>query len=165
MESSSNLRDKKKKKNPQTCISSVQSLSHVWLFMIPWTAARQATLSWWSWLRLMSIESVMPSNHLILCGLLQSFPASGSFPADLHTPWFFPQKILNTKQAETHHSQTPDLQNCAAINGCYFNPQRLWWFVMVAIENQSWHMHTSMCNIHSSGKLPYSGGAQLGALW
>ena len=51
-------------------ISSVQSLSHVWLFATPWTAASQAFLSItnsWSSLKLISIESVMPSNHLILC--------------------------------------------------------------------------------------------------
>ena len=51
-------------------ISSVQSLSHVQLFVTPWTAARQASLSITnsrSLLKLMSIESVMPSNHLILC--------------------------------------------------------------------------------------------------
>ena len=50
--------------------SSVQSLSHVQLFLTPWTAARQASLSItnsWSLLKLMSIESVMPTNHLILC--------------------------------------------------------------------------------------------------
>ena len=50
--------------------SSVQSLSHVWLFATPWTAARQAWLSVTnsrSLLKLMSIESVMPYNHLILC--------------------------------------------------------------------------------------------------
>ena len=49
---------------------SVQSLSHVQLFATPWTAARQASLSItksWSLLKLMSIELVMPSNHLILC--------------------------------------------------------------------------------------------------
>ena len=53
--------------------SSVQPLSHVQLFATPWTAARQASLSItnsWSLLKLMSIESVMPSNHLILCCLL-----------------------------------------------------------------------------------------------
>ena len=51
-------------------LSAVQSLSHVRLFAIPWTAARQASLSITnsrSVLKLMSIESVMPSNHLILC--------------------------------------------------------------------------------------------------
>ena len=51
-------------------ISSVQSLSRVQLFAIPWTAAHQASLSItnsWSLLKLMSIELVMPSNHLIPC--------------------------------------------------------------------------------------------------
>ena len=50
--------------------SSVQPLSYAWLFVTPWTAARQASLSItnsWSLLKLMSIEWVMPSNHLILC--------------------------------------------------------------------------------------------------
>ena len=49
---------------------SVQSLSHVWLLPTPWTVAHQASLSITnshSLLKLMSIESVMPSNHLILC--------------------------------------------------------------------------------------------------
>ena len=60
---------------------------HVHLFVIPWTAACQAPLSFaisQSLLKFMSIESVIPSNHLVLCGLLssclQSFPESGSFP-------------------------------------------------------------------------------------
>ena len=59
--------------------SSVQSLSHIWLFATLWTAARQASLSitnCQSLLKLMSTESVMPSNHLILYHPLQSFPAS-----------------------------------------------------------------------------------------
>ena len=50
--------------------SSVQSLSRVQLSVTPWTAAQQASLSItnsWSLLKLMSIESVMPSSHLILC--------------------------------------------------------------------------------------------------
>ena len=57
--------------------SSVQSLSRVWLFATPWIAARQASLSItnsWSSLRLMSIESVMPSSHLILCCPLLLLP-------------------------------------------------------------------------------------------
>ena len=65
----------------------VRSLSCVWLCATPWTAACQASLSFTisqSSLKLMSIESVMPSNCLILChpfsSCLQSFPASGSFP-------------------------------------------------------------------------------------
>ena len=66
---------------------SAQSLNCVQLFVTPWTAASQTTLSIinsWGLLKLMSIESVMPSNHLILCcplsSCLQSFPISGSFP-------------------------------------------------------------------------------------
>ena len=50
--------------------SSVQSLSHVWLFPTPWTAARQASLSFTisqNLLKLMSIELVMSSKHLVLC--------------------------------------------------------------------------------------------------
>ena len=58
--------------------SSVQLLSHVRLFATPWTAAHQASLSIInsrSLLRLMSIESVMPSNHLILCHCLFLLPS------------------------------------------------------------------------------------------
>ena len=54
-------------------VSSVQSLSRVRLFVTPWTAALQASLSItssWSLLKLISIKSVMPSNHLILCHFL-----------------------------------------------------------------------------------------------
>ena len=59
-------------------ISSVQLLSHVQLFVTPWTAACQASLSItssWSLLKLMFIESVMPSNHLILCCPLLLMPS------------------------------------------------------------------------------------------
>ena len=59
-------------------VCSVQSLSCIRLFATPWTMAHQASLSitnYWSLLKLMPIESVMPSNHLSL----QSFPASRSF--------------------------------------------------------------------------------------
>ena len=71
-------------------------LSHVWLFVTPWIAACQASLSItnsWSSLKLMSIESVMPSNHLILChSLLLSpsiFPSIRVFSNDsvLHIRW------------------------------------------------------------------------------
>ena len=50
--------------------SSVQSLSHVWLFVTPWTAASQASLSitnFQNFLKFMCMESVIPCNHLILC--------------------------------------------------------------------------------------------------
>ena len=58
------------RKYDTTQFSSVKSLSHVQLFAAPWTAARQASLSITnsrSLLKLMSIKSVMPSNHLIFC--------------------------------------------------------------------------------------------------
>ena len=58
--------------------SSVQLLSHVRLFVMPWTAARQASLSFTisqSLLKLMSIESVIPSNHLILYHPLLLLPS------------------------------------------------------------------------------------------
>ena len=59
-------------------LSSVQSLTHVWLFATPWTAACQASLSITnsqSLLKHMFIESVMPSNHLILCCPLLLLPS------------------------------------------------------------------------------------------
>ena len=74
----------------------VQSLSHVWLFEIPWPAARQASLSFTisqSLLRLMSIESVMLSNHLVLCHpfllLTSIFPSIRVFSNEsaLHIRW------------------------------------------------------------------------------
>ena len=80
----------------QVDISSVQSLSRVWLFATPWTAAHQASLSITNsqrLLKLMSIELVMPSNHLILCcPLLLSpsvFPSIRVFSNEsaLHIRW------------------------------------------------------------------------------
>ena len=79
-----------------TCLfSSVQSLSRVRLLVTPWAAAHQATLSitdFQSSFRLMSIESVMPSNHLILCRLLllpSIFPTIRVFSNEsvLHMRW------------------------------------------------------------------------------
>ena len=76
--------------------SSVQLLSCVWLFATPWAAARQASLSITnspSLLKLMSIESVMPSNHLILCCPLllppSIFPSIKVFSNEsaLHIRW------------------------------------------------------------------------------
>ena len=66
----------------QSLMFSVQLLSCVRLFVTPWTAARQASLlitSSWSLLKLMSIESVVPSNHLILCCSL--FLSPSIFPS------------------------------------------------------------------------------------
>ena len=81
---------------PHMCLSSVQPLRHVWLFVTPWTAARQASLSITtsqSLFKRMPIESLMPSNHLILCYpllLLPSiFPSIRVFPnkSILHIRW------------------------------------------------------------------------------
>ena len=67
-------------------VSSVQSLSHVWVSANLWTVARQGSLfitNYWSLGKLMSIELVIPSNHLTLChplsSCLQSCPVTGSF--------------------------------------------------------------------------------------
>ena len=77
-------------------VQSVQLLSRVWLFVTPWIAACQASLSitnYRSLLKLMSIESVMPSRHLILCRpllLLPSIPPSirvFSNESTLHMRW------------------------------------------------------------------------------
>ena len=72
--------------SPQHIFSSVQSLSRVRDFAIPWTAACKASLSItnsWTLLKLISMESVMPSNHLILCRtfllLLSIFPSKRVF--------------------------------------------------------------------------------------
>ena len=56
----------------------VKLLSTAWLFVTPWTAAHQASLSFtisWSFLKLMSMETMMPSNHLILCCPLLLLPS------------------------------------------------------------------------------------------
>ena len=95
----------------EASVSSVRPRSHVQLFATPWIAAHQASLSITNSQnlpKLMSIELVMPSSHLILCSPLsscpQSLPASGSFPmSQLFTwggqsmgvsalAWFLPKK-------------------------------------------------------------------------
>ena len=77
-------------------ISSVQVLSHVQLFVTPWTAAQHASLSIinsWSLLKHTSIELVIPSNHLILCSALllppSIFPSIRVFSNEsaLHMRW------------------------------------------------------------------------------
>ena len=81
---------------PYRSFSSVQLLSHVWFFATPWTAACQASLSITnsqSLLKLKSIKSVMPSNHLILCHpflfLPSIFPSIRVFSNEsvLHIRW------------------------------------------------------------------------------
>ena len=75
--------------------SHIQSLSHVWLFATPWTAARQAALSFtisWNLLKVISVESVRLSNHLLFCLLLllsSIFPSIRVFSSEsaLHIKW------------------------------------------------------------------------------
>ena len=109
--------------------SSFQSLSHVQLFMTPWTAACQASLSVtssWSLLKLMSIDLVMPSNHLILRHhllLLPSiFPGIWVFSNEsaFHTRW--------TKYWSFGFSISPSNEYSRLISF------RLYWFDLLAIQ-------------------------------
>ena len=81
---------------PAIMIIVVQSLSHVWLFVTPWTAVCQASLSFTisqSLFKFMSIESVMPSSYLILCCPL--LLPSSIFPS---IRVFSNESALNTRQ-------------------------------------------------------------------
>ena len=110
--------------------SSVQSLSCVRLFVTPWTAARQASLSItnsWSLLKLMSIESVMPSNQLILCHPLlflpSIFPSIRVFSSDLvlHIRWpkywSFSFSISSSKEISGLISFQMDWLDLLAVQG------------------------------------------------
>ena len=111
-------------------VSSVQWLSRVRLFVTPGTAARQASLSItnsWSLLRLMSIESVMPSKHLILCRplfLLPSIPSSirvFSNESTLHMRWpkywSFSFSIIPSKEIPGLISFRMDWLDLLAVQG------------------------------------------------
>ena len=110
--------------------SSVQSLSRVGLFATPWIAARQACLSFTisrSLLKLMSIESVMPSNHLILCRpllLLPSvFPSIRVFSSESVLPirwskyWSFPFSISPSNEYSGLISFRTDWLDLLAVQG------------------------------------------------
>ena len=80
---------RKKISNSTKSLSSVQSLSHVRLFVTPWTGAHQASLSITNsqiLLKLMSIKAVMPSNHIILCHPLLSIRVFSN-ESVLHIRW------------------------------------------------------------------------------
>ena len=130
--------DNKHIKMRQCCLtlqvfSSVQSLSHVWLFATPWIAARQASLSITnprSSLRLMSIESMMPSSHLILCCpllLLPSIPPSmrSQLPSNESTLrmswpkkyWSFSFSIIPSKEIPGLISFRMDWLDLLAVQG------------------------------------------------
>ena len=109
--------------------SSVQSLSRVRLFVTPWTPARQASLSitnYQSLLKLMSIKSVMPSNHLILCcpllPLPSIFPSIRVFSNDLVL------RISWPKDWSFSFSISPS-NECSGLI-----PSRIDWFDLLAVE-------------------------------
>ena len=94
-----------------TLFSSAQSLSHVQLFATPWSAACQASLSIassWNLLKLMAIESVMPSNHLILsCPLLllpSIFPSIMVFSNESVLPFRWPKYWSFSISPSNEHS-------------------------------------------------------------
>ena len=108
----------------------VQLLSCVWLFLTPWTAARQASLGFtlsWSLLRFMSIELVMLSNHLILCHsflLLPSiFPSIKVFPNQsalcIRWPkyWSFSFSIRSSNECSGFISFRMDWFDLLAVQG------------------------------------------------
>ena len=87
-------------------ISSVQSLSHVWLFVTPWSTACQASLSItnsWSLPKFISIASVMPSNHLSLC----FFPSPLAFNLSQHQGLFhwvsFSHQVTQVLEFQLQH--------------------------------------------------------------
>ena len=107
--------------------SSVQSHSCVWLFVTPWAAARQASLSItnsWSLLKLRSIESVMPSNHLILCHPLL-FPPS-IFPS---IRVFSNGLVLHIRWPKYWHFSTSPSNECSGLISFRIN-----WSDLLAVQ-------------------------------
>ena len=105
-------------------VSSVQSLSRVWLFVTPWTAALQGSLSITnsrSLLRLMSIELMMPSNHLILCHPLLVFTDIRVFSNELvlcirwPKSWSFSFSISPSNEYSELISSRVDWLDCLAV--------------------------------------------------
>ena len=116
--------------NPSIQFSSVQSLSCVRLFETPWIAAHQASLSItnsWSSLRLTSIESVMPSSHLILCRPLLLLPPipprirvfSNESTLHMRWPkyWTFSFNIIPSKEIPGLISFRMDFLDLLAVQG------------------------------------------------
>ena len=109
--------------------SSLQSLSHVWLFVNPWTAARQASLSFTSsqsLLKFVFIESMMLSNHLILCHPLLLLPSI--FPS---TRVFFNESALHirwSKYWSFSFSISPSNEYSGLISF------RIGWFGLLAVQ-------------------------------
>ena len=104
----------------------IQSLSHVWFFATPWTAACQASLSFTislSLFKLMSIESVMPSNHLILC-------------LSLHLPSIFLSISIFSKWVSSLHQVASVLKFSISPSNKYSGliSFRIDWFDLLAVQ-------------------------------
>ena len=126
-------------------VSSVQSLSHVQLFVTPWTAACQASLSItnsWSWPKLMSIELVMPSNRLILCRPL------------LLPPSIFPSIMVFSNESVLHIRWPKYWSFSFNINECWSPSNeysglisfRMDWLDLLAVQGTLQH-HSSRASI------------------
>ena len=123
---------------------SVQSLTRVRLFAITWTAARQASLSitrTQSLLKLMSIISVMPSNHLILCHSLLLLPAI--FPSIRD---FSSESVLHIRWPK-YWSFSSSISPCNEYSGLIFF--RMDWFDLLAVQGtlKSLQYHSSRASI------------------
>ena len=108
---------------------SVQSLSPVWLFVTPWTASHQASLSTtnsWSLLKLMSIRLVMPSNHHILCCPLLLLPSIISSIRVFSNEWSPPIKLA--KYWNFNFSISPSNKYSMLISF------RIDWFDLLAVQ-------------------------------
>ena len=123
------LKGKEVQTEEETFIVVIPSLSRVWLFATPWTAAGQASLSFtvtWSLLNFMSIESVMPSSHLILCHPLLLLPSI--FPII---------KIFSNESV--HHIRWPKYGGLGSISALPVNVQDwspLGWTGLISLQSK-----------------------------
>ena len=137
-------------------VQSVQLLSRVWLFATPWTAARQASPSItnsWSSPKPMSIELVMPSNHLILCRplllLLSILPSIRAFSNEsalrIRWPkyWSFSFSISPSNQYSGLISFKMDWLDLLAVQGTLKSVHNSS-LVIVLLENILWFDNLSL---------------------
>ena len=137
--------------------SSVQSLSHVRFFATPWITTHQASLSItnsWSSLRLTSIESVMPSSHLILCWpllLLPPIPPSirvfyneSTLPMRWPKYWSFSFSIIPSKEIPGLISFRMHWLDLLAVQGVFSNTtvQKQQFFGAQPSSQSNSHIHT-----------------------
>ena len=120
-------------------LGSVQSFSHVQLFATPWIAARQASLfitNSWSLLKLMSNESVMPSNRLVLCHPLLLLPSI--FPS---IRVFFKDSVLCIRWPKYwSFSVSPSNEHLGLISF------RMDWLLQIRVHiatTKTWHSQTN----------------------